>query len=257
MSDALWLSFRSRKPYAQTSGVNDSWIVRCDAFGKGNHDNHPYLIANEWVAARLAQALCLPVPSFSLLRKKTGRTMMFASHSFQSTTPPSDVRPEICFNTHSFLCTGILVFDILIANSDRHRGNLKVDDPKNPKVIYIFDHDRSLFFCSPNHGKNRLSDVQNRLGITGGSVSDGNEHIFLSFEHKFEDLQNWCHRINSIPEWFIKDVCESTKGMGPTKSERERLRDFLLARKTNLGILMIEHKDQFVGHEKWGDRLLL
>src|SRR3990170_1752400 len=58
---------------------------------------------------------------------------------------PDDVVPHRCCAALPQICSGILLFDLLVANSDRHVGNLKVDDPDNPLEIDVFDHDRALF----------------------------------------------------------------------------------------------------------------
>ena len=43
------------------------------------------------------------------------------------------------------VCTGIVLFDVLIANCDRHDDNLVVDNDIAPREIYVYDHDIALF----------------------------------------------------------------------------------------------------------------
>ena len=123
-------AIRSKQPNLM-GGVNDSWIVTSDFIGKTNTDNSPYLIANEFIAASLAQYLRLPVPPFGLMKepgRHKGHKMMFASLRFTRTDAmPDDFEPDICCLKLPFLCTGILLFDALIANADRHRGNIQCD----------------------------------------------------------------------------------------------------------------------------------
>ncbi|MBN2476463.1 MAG: hypothetical protein JXB62_17750 [Pirellulales bacterium] len=123
--------------------MNDVWAIKTKAIGKDNSDN-PYLIANEWIAGSVAQFLGLPVPPFALMRKRDRRTVMFASISFEGETTPRDVEPSVLWAKHPRLCTGILLFDILIANCDRHAGNIKVDNRIAPKKVHVFDHEHAL-----------------------------------------------------------------------------------------------------------------
>lgn len=61
---------------------------------------------------------------------------MFASLSFEGDTRPADVKPERLWATKESLCVGIILFDVLIGNPDRHTGNIKVDNPAKPTRVY-------------------------------------------------------------------------------------------------------------------------
>ncbi len=248
---SLWFPYRSRRPNENSSGVNESWIIRCEAIGKSNQQDHPYLIANEFISARIAQYLGLPIPPFSVLRKKTRKTAMFASYSYESDTSPSDVRPDVCINKLPSLCAGVLVFDILIGNCDRHRGNLKVDSPANPTRMYLIDHDLALFNRVPSNGIARLNSIEGRLGISGGSVSGGNRHVFLDQRMQSGSLKDWCTRIEKIPDWFIQESCEYAKGLGPKKSELSHLEKFLLERRRTIATIVFENKSELVNITDW------
>ena len=247
----LWFPYRSRRPHKDSSGVNESWIVRCEAIGKGNHQDHPYLIANEFVSARIAQYLGLPVPPFSILRKKTRKTAMFASYSYESESSPRDVRPDVCVNRLPSLCAGILAFDVLIGNCDRHRGNLKVDSPANPTRLYLIDHDLALFHRDPENGVTRLKSIEGRLGISGGSISGGNRHVFLDQKMRSSSLKDWCTRIEKIPDWFIQESCEFARGLGPKRSELSHLEKFLLERRRSIATIIINNQSELDNITDW------
>ena len=245
-----WFPYRSRTRYTASSGINESWIVRCEAIGKTNED-HTYLMANEWIAANLAHFLRLPVPPFSLLRKRSRSTAMFASYSFEGDTTPSDVRPEECFREFPDLCTGILVFDVFIANCDRHCGNVKVDRPGHPRRIYIIDHDHALFYVLPGEGVERLRSLDGRLGITGGSVTGQNRHIFLDVIDTTEHLGKWIDRVGDIRKWFIEDVCEAIVGIGVRRREINEVKRFLIERTQSIGSLISQHRTEFPRISDW------
>lgn len=244
-----WFPYVSRTRYS-SEGVNEAWIVRCEAVGKTTAD-HPYIIANEWISANIAQFLRLPVPPFSLMRKRDRRTAMFASYSFEGDTTPGDVRPFECFREHPHLCSGILAFDILIANCDRHRGNVKVDNPPRPRRVHIIDHDRALLYVYPGEGISRLRSLVDRLGITGGSVSRQSRHIFLDVVDTAEHFAEWASRIRDIPKWFLRDVCSDVQGIGVRKRELAEVVAFLTERRDRLGSLILANKHEFPSISDW------
>jgi hypothetical protein len=245
-----WFPYKGRTRYGASSGVNESWVVRCEAIGKGN-ETHNYIIANEWIAANLGQFLRLPVPPFALLRKKAHSTWMFASFSFEGDTSPGDVQARECYREHPELCAGILVFDILIANCDRHRGNVKVDHPQKPTSVHIIDHDRALFYVLPGEGVQRLRAIEDRLGVTGGSVTGNNRHIFLDVVDDAKHLEKWTQRIRDVPQWFIEEICEDVVGAGVKRREIEAVKQFLIDRRTKIGSLLADNKSEFSGITTW------
>ena len=244
-----WFPFRSRTRYDKSEGVNEAWIIDCKAVGKTN-DNHRYMIANEWIAANIAQFMRLPIPPFALLRN-SATTAMFGSYSFEGDTLPYDVRAPECVNGHAELCAGILVFDILVANCDRHRGNIKVDNPNKPKRVYIIDHDHALFYVLPDEGIKRLKELADRLGISGGSVSGHHRHILLDEVTTAAHFSKWIERANQIPNWFINDVCDAVKQIGLKKGEAKEVKKFLLERRSKIGNLILDNRKEFTKIKDW------
>jgi hypothetical protein len=178
-SGRKWWTYVTRQRYGR-SATNDAWELTHRSIAKQNSPESPYLIANEWIASQIACFLRLPVPPAALTRVGTGRKGLFASLAFGGPdSEPDDVDPVACVRDLPNLCAGILFFDVLIANADRHIGNIRVDFPQAPRQIAIIDHDRALFGCWENEGAKRLSELRDRLGITGGSVTGQNRHCFL------------------------------------------------------------------------------
>jgi hypothetical protein len=171
---------------------------------------------------------------------------MFACLEFTSgDSEPDDVEPEACVCAQPNVCTGILLFDILIANSDRHRGNIRVDFPASPQRIEIIDHDRALFGHWENEGISRLKNLQNRLGITGGSATGENRHFFLDEIKNFDHFSEWYERIGSLPVWFLRDVCDEVIQLPISRPEIEAATEFLVHRKQSLSKIVWDHQHEF------------
>ena len=208
-------------------GINDKWWVHHRSVGKENSDDvSPYLLANEWICGCLAQQLRLPVPPFALMRSSPSSKGMFVSFKFGSkTTIPADARPDVCFERLPQLCTGILLFDILVANSDRFEKNIKVDDPDKPTQIEIFDHERALLGSFAGDGKKRLQDLLDRLGVGAGPMTGGNRHCFLDVVSTVDHFNHWTERIQKIPDYFVADICARAPHIMP--DERQSAIEFL------------------------------
>ena len=109
-------------------GVAGSYWATISAVAKCNRPNAPYCIPNEWIAVEIGRFLGLrfrppgsctaagePVDWFASLDfNLTERRFL---PSIRSAVPPS----------FPALSTGLLLFDILVANCDRHRQNFSVD----------------------------------------------------------------------------------------------------------------------------------
>ncbi len=165
---AKWFSYLERKP-GPDSGLNEAWWLYHRSVARGSSKN-PYLLANEWICSSLGTLLRLPIPPFALMRKAAVSQRYFASLDFGTKEVlPSDMDPKRLCECLPQLATGVVIFDIFIANPDRHEGNLKTDDPDQPTVIQLFDHDHALFGHEKGQGPDRLNKVsQDSLGLFSG-----------------------------------------------------------------------------------------
>lgn len=245
--------YRSRRRYRESPGINvdSTYTVKTEALGKGRSDESPYLIANEWIAANIAQFLRLPVPPFALVAKRSRSTRMFASYSYEGDTTPADVEPSILYERHPRLCAGIVLFDILVANCDRHRGNLKVDKPAAPETVHLIDHDRAMFGVIAGNGVQRLQDIQDRLGVTDAPESRDEWHCLVELLASSDDMEHWLARIADIPDWLISEVCNDVHRIAITANERDEAIRFLQERRNNLGSLIHRHRDRFPRVQNW------
>lgn len=237
-------------------GVNSdhTWFVRSEGIGKGRSNDSHYLIANEWVAGRIGQFLGLPVPPFVVVQKKSRSTAMFVSYRVEEETTPDDLIPERLYKAFPFECAGTVVFDIFIANSDRHSGNIKVDNPLFPRKFHIIDHERALLGSFNGHGVHQLNQASGRLGITGSSPSHNETHCLISSLCSHKDLMEWVSRIQDIPDWFIGAICEEVYRCPLNRVECDNTKSFLMSRRDTLHELLHSHRDRFenVPRDDWG-----
>ncbi len=249
-----WFDYDKRES-ARSEGVNDAWWVKHQSLGRENSDVSPYLIANEWICGNIANILHLPIPPFALMRSGPTAKGMFVSWKYGSRRiTPDDAIPERCYANMPALVAGIVLFDVLVANSDRHKGNLKVDNPYDPKQVDVFDHDRALFGAQAHTGKQRLTDLLDRLGVTGSSVSAGNRHCFIDLLDSTEHFRDWTDRISQIPDRFIQEICLEARDLPINQDEAETAAAFLRHRKRELAAILLDHKQEFRGipEAAWG-----
>lgn len=248
----LGYAYRKRARIKRRGGVDDSWLLNADFYGKEKiSDISPYLIPNEVIAGCIAHYLKLSLPLLALMKSRGGAAMtMFASLQFaRLDSEPDDFRPKECYRKMPDLCTGIVLFDILIANADRHRWNIQTDSASDPALIRIIDHDRALFGVD---GVPRLQRLKERLGISGGSVTHDNRHCLIDHLSDADLMWKWRERIAAIPEWFIKETCDEVRGIGARKAEVEEAAKFLIYRKNNLSDIVLANKNEFNAINCWG-----
>ena len=216
-------------------------------------EGSPYCIANEFICGKIADYLALPIPPFAITYSPSipGGTV-FSSLNFnfdgRNLRP---VLPETCVQNMPDVCAGIVLFDILVANCDRHDENLAVDDLQNPRGIQMFDHDVALFGCEKGGGIKRLNELQSRLGISGGSVSQGNRHVLLDHLTSTEHFGQWIDAIYGVPHSFVERMCKEATRFGITKAEADRATKFLNMRKADLRGIISRHGDEFKGIKTW------
>lgn len=219
---------------------------RIDGFVSAWHrtnvaDYSPYCIPNELICGKLGAFLGLPIPPFSITY--FNQTPHFSQLNFN---PRSDelppIEPEACAKALPRICTGILLFDVLVANDDRHDKNLAVDNITNPKQVMVYDHEQALFGGGGNlSGVPRLTELLDRLGMSGGAVTGGNECCFLQTLNTVQYFDEWRGRIWDIPGWFIEITCDDAVGFGISQHEANEAKKFLIHRKTYLSRIIKDH----------------
>ncbi len=228
--------FRIDKTAMGYKDANEEW-GQATGFVMARHrwkvKHTPYCVPNEYICAKIGSALGLPIPPFAITTAADSNVkVMFTSLDFNPGAvrlPPVD--PQTCVEKLHSLCVGVVVFDIWIANEDRHDENLAVDKLGNPKSMRVFDHDQALFGGCNEIGIPRLVKLRDRLGITGSNVTGGNPHCLAPFFQSDLYFETWVDRVQSIPEWIIVEACRAMMRVALTKQEVDAAIDFLLYRR--------------------------
>jgi hypothetical protein len=224
-------------------------------------DGRPYRFANELICGRIAQFLLLPVPPFGFTyfpgQKDVPleKGIRFSEVDFNCERRESYPLPDFdaCIDHMPMVCTGILAFDILIANPDRRRDHLWCDNQQHPTRLLMFDHDFALF--GPNAGITRLDALQDALGL--GDTKQDNSHPFLTRLRSADLLDEWCARIYSLhaAKWFIKEVCREAEKYGLSRSEANAAAKFIEYRSSNLDTIIKSHRPLFERVSDWSKGL--
>ncbi len=220
-------------------GVSDSYYVTVEAIGKGNVASK-YCVPNEHICCEIGRFLRLPLPPGALINGPEGsEDVWFASLNFNAegeALPPADI--DYCLNRFPKTSAGLLLFDILIANADRHAKNLYIDKLSSPPEMSIFDHSHALFggMLGPNFvpGPHRLNVLRDRLAISRGSETGLNRHCLLDHIESDNHFEEWVERIRCIPDFFIREICQEVVGLGIDSAEAEAATDFIIYRRDNL-----------------------
>ncbi len=142
------------------------------------------------------------------------------------------------------LCCGVIVFDLWIANTDRHDGNLSFDPNVSPKRLNVFDHSHALFGLE---GAQRLERFVNAFTLTESAESGTNRHCLLDQVTDLSGFGYWVDRINLLPKFQIIDACKNAESLGLIDAaERKSLLAFLLGRRKILRHLMETNSEQFI-----------
>lgn len=238
------------------SGVQDSWRLSLSAVAKYNEpDSAPYCLPNELICGEIGRFLGLPVPPGAVVHAAGNprSEYWFASLDFNLTgnsLPPVDV--DDCVAQLPDLATGLLLFDILVVNCDRHPGNFAVDFLANggPRMS-VFDHGHALFGFAAGDGLQRLAVLRDRLGASGGSVTTGSRHCLLDKLATCDHFDKWLGRISAMPDFFIADLCEAAQGLGIGSAECAAAADFLRYRRDHLHSILQSHRAEFRGIAQW------
>jgi len=232
--------FRENASGLQLPGRDGRALGYVPAYHRVATNYSPFCIPNELICYTLGRFLGLPIPPCSITFFND--QPYFSCLDFnpnenededEDETPA--INPDVCAVKFPWECTGILFFDILVANPDRHEGNLAVDDIDNPKELIVYDHDQALFGGGNDPiGVPRLRTLWDRPGITGGEATGGSECCLLRSLSTIEYFNEWRNRIEDIPNWFIKDTCNSVIGIGAEKNEAKEVTAFLVHRKNTI-----------------------
>ena len=205
-----------------------------------------YIAANEIICGEIARFLGLPVPAFGLAHPGVrGQPVFFCSVDFNFSgqhLPP--INPAAVAAALPTYTAGIVVFDSLVANTDRHAANIAFDSRLGAQpALVIYDHSHALLGPAAGAGTLRLRNLRDRLALNLDGQSGGNRHCLADHLHDAALLGDWCDRAATIPRWWISNLVHSVPGL--TAIEADEAVDFLAHRSQNLRAIFRANLNQF------------
>ena len=235
-------------------GAAGARYVQLSAVAKDN-SQAPYCIPNELICGELGRFLRLPVPPVGIVSQASGAPL-FASLDFNLTgnsLPPVNVAQ--CVQQLPRLSAGLVLFDIWVANCDRHPENFSVDFLSNPPQMNVFDHSHAFFGYAVGGGEARLVALQDRLGIswtTNNAVDSGqHRHCLLDVVNSDNEFAFWINRILAVPDFYIEEICRDAQPYGLTTQETNAAIHFLKTRRNNLETIIRDNRAEFTAIMNW------
>lgn len=243
--------FWRQTPLGGASGTRE---VQLKAFAKENGPGHPFVVANEFVASRLGHRIGLPLPPGTMIEAEDpAQHPAWVTVAFSKDVPPP-VDPSNVVQKEPELAAGVLVFDLLIANFDRHAGNLRFKDGR----LDIFDHSHSLFGVD-GAAQDNLKVLRDAFVLDGPTLwgQKWNRNCLLDHLTNASHILNWADEVQyQLKERFLRQVCEEVVGLGIglDKADGEALCLFLSYRRDKLKQLMKANQGEFtsISPSAWG-----
>lgn len=192
---------------AHRGGMNAAVDADIRGIAKTN-DASEFTIANELICARIGQTIGLPVPS-GVLAEDAAKRLYYLSLdvSFEGKALPPVIPAEFS-KEEQWLAAGVVVFDVLIANGDRNRGNLCRDPAFTVPRVAVFDHGHALLGTNDPKGLPRLEAARDHLGcVADGTGIAVNNSVLLDQPLEAPMLEEWVGRVKALPDYVFEDIC--------------------------------------------------
>lgn len=225
-------------------GVSQAIHIGVNGIAKKSSIENPNIIFNELLSSKIGQVLLLPIPPGFLIESENDK--YFASLNFNlagHNLPPVNTTKII--QNHPQLVWGVLLFDALILNYDRHKKNIAYFESKNK--VQIFDHDRSFISTHTDY-----ETIKFHLEGHEETINYGN-HCLANKINTTLGLDYWIFKIKSIPDYFIKELINSFNNLGLNHDVRKFSVDFFINRKNNIKSLVLKNKLLFpkISNDMW------
>jgi len=234
-------------------GASNTVFAQIGGYAKVPTPGAPFVVINEFVASRLGTAVGLPVPPGCLIGNHAGGDVAWITLSYLPShrmVPPVD--PAVVVKSFPALAAGVVVFDFVIGNTDRHNGNLALVNgpvltpagPSQQERLEVFDHSHAVV----NNG------IHNGVVSPSGYLSANKDQFIiggnclLAHIASLDDLMAWGRRVRSrLPDHVIDEVCAEAAMITSsfTASDATALGDFLKVRRDTVEDVLRKHAASF------------
>jgi hypothetical protein len=206
--------------------------------------SHPHVAANEYIAARLAQAIGLPILDFTVV-ELAGAALFASAWMDKGTFHPetTDALFNRCENRDRIY--DLVVFDAWIANIDRHAGNLLVREVR-PRGA---ENSRCQLLC--NDHSHCLVRPNERANVLAGRLdAPPKDYVAINFVlNSIRDARRLTaalDRVAKIEDRTIEAaIAEMPATFVPSAPETALIRDYLLERRDRLASIFRTHRATF------------
>jgi len=224
-----------RKLGGASGAILFNWLGHGYYAAKRFSSNYPYTLVSEWLCADIASLINLPIPSRQVIvyngQKWLGFEWRDNGNSFEMGMESKLMNPEVV--------AGMLAFDVLVCNRDRHRGNILLQHPSPDMggyTLHIIDHSHALIGNLPNYdtfvefiGANLDPDAFLRVAPVE----------IRSLVQCLDDFAPWVKRINRLTRTQIESsVTHMPREWRPMPDDTTKLVDFLVERKAKIAGLI-------------------
>jgi hypothetical protein len=203
-------------------GVTGACYVGVAGVAKKATAAEPYIVANEIFCNAVARILLLPCPPGATL-DKAGEPYFFSLDFNLAGMALPPVTPSVIVATYPRLSWGIILFDMLVMNGDRHGRNMAHDT--STKKVQIFDHSHA--FLRPQ------GDIAATLAANDGNLGFGG-HCLAQEIDTYDGFDIWNERIKQIPDYFIEGLVEACELVGLPTANKNACTDFMKKRRSEL-----------------------
>ncbi|MCP1851217.1 MULTISPECIES: HipA domain-containing protein [unclassified Bradyrhizobium] len=214
-------------------GVSDSVHVGLATVAKKANADEPNIVRNEVLCNLLARGLFLPCPPGALI--ENGGEDYFCSLNFNlvgQSLPPTPIGTLVATNTE--LCWGILMFDVLVMNPDRHKRNLAYD--RTTGRVQIFDHSRAFLPLK--------TTIDPMIALNSGGLGF-TFHCLKAEISSMSGFEYWAARFKALPDYFIEQAVAEICAIGYPADKRTVTIDFLKHRRNNIDSIIKNNIGQF------------
>lgn len=214
-------------------GVSGSQFINVTGVAKTRSVAEPHLVANEYICARLAAAVGLPVPP-GFLVKKDGEPWFVSMDFNLAGEELPQILPDILLARKPTLCAGIVLFDSWVLNPDRHAKNLAHDTTTD--AVVIFDHSRALM--PTDLPQREYAEAMVDKPAIGA-------HCLATILRDASTFKYWHERIMAVAEHQISDALNDAADIGLEPDNVDFFRRYLMDRRQRLPNIVANNKAVF------------